>query len=136
MVDALDNEGAYKNNIPNKEKIIKLVRDLDKNPDKLHMDITPSVTELGKMDPTHIIVFLKEALLSKNEFTRLHAQSALSYSLSHHFGFQIGKGWTTPKGEEVMREVWIANGDYKFDSSEKQRKTAVEKWVIWSITVD
>ena len=129
-------EEAYKQNVPEREKIFELVKDLDKNPDKLNMEITPAAMELGKLDTTHIIPFLKEALLSKNQMTRLHAQTAVHYSLLHKFGFVIGKGWTTPKGEEVMKIIWKENGDYRFDASEKERKESVEKWLKWAITVD
>ena len=129
-------EEAYKRNVPERKKILELIKNLDKNPDKLHMDITPAAMELGKLDAAHIIPFLKEALLSKNQMTRLHAQTAISYSLLHKFGFVIGKGWTTPKGEEDMKMIWKKNGDYKFDASETDRRESVEKWLTWAITVD
>lgn len=129
---------AYKNKMKPllREKIEILVGKLEDNPDRLHMDITPAVLSLAKFDPTLIMPFLADAMLSDSEMARLHAQRALEQSLMRHFGFVPGKGWTTPKGEEVFAQVWRTNGNYSFDAPKPKREASVKKWLEYSIIVD
>ena len=124
------------NNVPDKAKIIELVKHLNDNPDKLHNDITPCVLELGKMETYLIVPFLETALNSSDENTRLHAQRALEYSFAHNSGFVIGQGWANPKGEEMYEQTWFLNGNYKYDAPREDRKKSIQKWLRWAVVID
>jgi hypothetical protein len=112
------------------ERIRKLVADLDKDPDQLHLDITPSVLALPEYG-LDIVPYLHDALLSPQLLTRQHAENALARAVSRHFGFTQGKGWSRPDGQTESRALWVANGSYDARADEAARVRSVDAWMGW-----
>ena len=112
------------------ETIKKLIKEIDDKPDKLHLDITPSVLALSKLG-MEIVPYLEAPLSSESEYTRLHAQRTLELMISYHFGFVTGQGWKDPKGEDKFRELWKKNGSYDFEAPEQDRSNSIKAWMIW-----
>ncbi|MHA1294060.1 MAG: hypothetical protein ACTSR3_12270 [Candidatus Helarchaeota archaeon] len=112
------------------QKIKDLIKNLDDNPDRLHLDITPAVLELANFG-LEVIPYLKESLSSTNEISRLHAQRVLEYIINRHLGFVPGQGWTRSNGEESFREIWKKNGSYDFEAPEQERMKSIRLWMSW-----
>lgn len=111
-------------------RIERLVANLDKDPDLLHLDITPAVLELGSLG-LEIIPYLQAPLLSPDEMTRLHAQRALERMLSRRLGFVAGQGWTSPEGPQKWQALWAQNGSYDWQAPKEVRNRAVTLWMQW-----
>ena len=127
---------SIKGYVSEEDRINRLIRTLNKNPDILHNDFTPSVLALGQMKPDAIIPYLKNPLNSENGITRLRAQRALENSLMKEMGFVFGLGWANQDGEEKFRKLWKEHGNYIYDAPEKERKKAIKKWLDWVLVVD
>lgn len=104
---------------------------LDRDPDILHVDMTPAVEELGMRGP-EMVPYLVEALRATQQMTRLHAQRAVERMLERRLGFVPGQGWTKPGGEDRFRALWAENGSYDADAPAAARERSIRAWLTWS----
>jgi hypothetical protein len=112
-----------------------LLAALDDEPDPLHLDMTPAVIELSERG-LDAVPGLLGRMLDSDKMTRLRAQRALEGVVNRRHGFRTGRGFSSPAGEEAVRELWRANGGYDFEADEASRKTSVARWRKWLDRVD
>ena len=111
-------------------EIEELIKNIDKNPDKLHSDYTPSVHQLidiGKPAISHLL----KLMLSTPPLTRQRAQRALEGITMKMYGFKAGQGWATQNGERDWLKFWASLGDLSHDAPLELRSAAVKRWSEW-----
>lgn len=122
---AIRHEGMQK-----QSDIKALVRSINDDPDRLHLDYTPSVFRLiqeGLLGATAVL-----NLLDSPEFlTRKRAQRVLEGVIKKENGWLPGRGYKDPDGEARTAAVLNANGSYQADAPVKKRKQAIDKWRFW-----
>lgn len=113
-----------------KTKIAELIRDIDKNPNRLHRNYTPAVDALIKIGPPAIKPLL-DVMQDEREVTRRRAQTALVDITMISQGWQPGRPWADPNGEAKWREFWKSLGNLQWDASKEDREKSIKQWQIW-----
>lgn len=112
------------------DEIEMLVKTINDNPDRLHVDSTPSVQrliQLGLPGATAVV----DLLNAPDLHTRLRAQRVLEGVVMRMHGWRPGQGYRDSEGQERTMSVLSANGDYKADAPQRKRKSAIGKWRHW-----
>lgn len=122
---------SNKKDIPSNDEISSLIKNINVHPDNLHIDYTPAVHKLCEygLDAIKAVLHL---LNSTDCFERYRAQRVVEGVIQRRFGWKAGQGY--PKdadGEEQFLALWLANGDYTAEASEKIRLEAIKKWESW-----
>jgi hypothetical protein len=111
-------------------KIKTLIERIDKDPDRLHADVTPSVLELTELGLPGAHAVLE--LLDAPEFlTRKRAQRVLEGVVMRHYGWIAGQGYATSEAQDQVQTLLKTNGNYNADAPQRKRKSAIGKWRHW-----
>jgi len=123
-------------NADKSEEIRRLIQTIDENPDRLHVDVTPSVLRLSELGlPAASAVI--ELLDSPDWMTRKRAQRVLEGIVMRRHGWRPGQGYPDPHaGQERTQAVLEANGNYQADADPEVRRRSIELWRRWLETVD
>jgi hypothetical protein len=119
------------------KRVQELLAKLDDNPDILHFDYTPAVSELIELgEPAIEPTFAY--LLSDNEATRLHAERATDGAMMTMHGFVRGRGWSNPDGEQVWKRLCATLWDYEamgrkqvYEAPIEARRAYIERVKQW-----
>lgn len=112
------------------DEIESLVRTINDNADRLHLDSTPSVQrliDLGLPAAKAILDLLDAPELQ----TRMRAQRVLEGVVMRHHGWKEGQGYPDDKGQEKTKALLQANLNYQADAPPAERKKAIEEWRRW-----
>ena len=107
-----------------------LLARIDEDPDPLHLDATPAAAALaaaGRPALPGLLVLMS----APQPHTRLRAQRAFEGVLMRELGFVPGQGFATPDGEQRLRALWAAQGDYAWDTPLEARARAIAAWQAW-----
>lgn len=112
-------------------EIETLVQTINDDPDRLHLDYTPSVLKLSELGLPAAKAVLD--LLDAPEFlTRKRAQRVLEGVVMRLYGWVPGLGYTDPhEGQKKTQDLLKANGNYRADASPDERRNAIGKWRRW-----
>jgi hypothetical protein len=108
----------------------ELVRAIDDEPDRLHVDLTPAVNALIELGLPGARAAL-DVLNAEGELTRLRGQRVLEAVVMRHFGWRAGQGFPDAASEERARAVIAANGPYDAEADPVARADSVERWRSW-----
>jgi hypothetical protein len=115
---------------PTPADLAALLARIDEDADELHLDSTPAVTALAKAGRPALPGLL--ALMDAPQpHTRLRAQRAFEGILMRELGFVPGQGFATSDGEQRLRTLWAAQGDYAWDAPQQARARAIAAWQAW-----
>ena len=112
------------------QKVDALIAKIDENPDILHSDYTPAVSELVRIGEPALPMVLP-LMEHANEMTRLRASHVLEIVTMEMHGFSWGHGWNKEGGEAKWRAFWHSLGDLRYDASLAERQTAMRLWYEW-----
>jgi hypothetical protein len=118
-----------------KAQVADLVKHINDEPNLLHADITPAVENLIKIGRPALRYGTLELLNSDDLDTRMRAWQVVEGVTTAEMGFVVGEGW--PKREDTLqqdekwRQLWRANGSYKWDAPKEARDAAYQKWLQW-----
>lgn len=117
--------------IEQSDEIKQLIETIDDNPDRLHVDITPSVLRLSELGLSAARAVL-ELLDAPDFWTRRRAQRVLEGVVMRHHGWVPGRGYPDPhEGQEQTQALLEANGNYQADAPQEARRDAIERWRRW-----
>jgi hypothetical protein len=113
------------------DKLVGLVREIDENPDPLHVDVTPAVLQMTELGLPAAKAVLE--LLDAPEWpTRIRAQRVIEGVVMRRYGWQPGHGYPNPhEGQKKVADVLSSNGSYDAKSSSEHRREAIVKWRQW-----
>lgn len=117
---------------PGKSKEIdNLLKELNKDPDKLHLDYTPAVFRLIEYGLEAALAVLP-LLNSNDKWERHRAQRVLEGVIQRRFGWRPGYGYPEGSvGEEKLKNLLFEMGNYQAEGSIKQRSASINKWKVW-----
>ena len=116
---------SHRQNIP------ALVNDINKQPDILHLDYTPSVHKLSECGLDAITAILP-LLSSHDSWERLRAQRVLEGVIQRKYGWQPGQGYPPgSNGEEKVRKLLLEMGNYQAEVSKEIQTASILKWKNW-----
>ena len=108
----------------------ELVRTIDAAPDRLHVDMTPSVhalIELGLPGARAALAVLD----AEGRLTRQRGQRVLEGVVMRRFGWRPGQGFPDASSEQRARAVISDNGPYDARAEPADRADAIERWRRW-----
>ena len=115
----------------------QLLDKLDDDPDILHFDSTPAVSELIVIGEPAIEPTLPY-LLSENEDTRLHAERVIYGAMMRMHGFVLGRGWSQPGLEQEFQRLSETLWDFEamggksvVQSPVQERQAYIERVKRW-----
>jgi hypothetical protein len=112
------------------DEIQQLVQTIDENPDRLHVDVTPSVLKLTKLGLPAAQAVLP-LLDDSKQLTRMRAFRVLGNIVMRHHGWQPGQGYADPAQEKKVQALMQANGNYSVSAPPAERQQAVARWRVW-----
>ncbi len=112
------------------ERVKTLLARIGDDPDPLHIDFTPAVSELIDVGVPAILPTL-DLMLSDDKLTRMRAQHVIEGVMGVEYGFVSGQGWKKVGGEEQWRKLWAELGDLDYQASLEKRLTSVTLWKRW-----
>lgn len=116
---------------PVNDKLAGLVRDIDKHPDPLHVDVTPAVVQLIAIGLPAVAAVL-ELLDAPDVLTRRRAQRVVEGVVMQRHGWRPGRGYADPQaGQLKVRAVLETNGSYRADAPPENRRLAIARWRKW-----
>lgn len=108
-----------------------LVQAINRDPDLLHLDYTPSVHQLSELGLEALQAILP-LLNSSDNRERLRAETVLEGVIYRIYGWQPGAGFPeNSNGEQEARKLLLLNGNYQANASEEIRLSSVNKWEHW-----
>ncbi|HSI77827.1 MAG TPA: hypothetical protein VK957_18150 [Lunatimonas sp.] len=111
--------------------IDSLVKVINENPDRLHLDYTPAVHQLIEYGVEAIEAVLP-SLNSQDKWERLRALRVLEGVINRQNGWKSGIGFPDGSdGEQKTRELLQQNGNYQYDAPIEQRTSSIAKWKEW-----
>jgi HEAT repeat protein len=99
-------------------------------PDPLHFDVTPSVHALSLMG-MRVLPRLLPLLSAADARTRQRAQRILERVTFDEISKTLKPRPLSDVARIAWNNLWEANGSYRWDGSEDQRKTATSLWAAW-----
>lgn len=106
------------------------VATIDDAPDMLHYDITPSVRALTEMGVPALRAMLP-LLDSEDARTRQHAQKVFEQVTFERITRKLNPPPLSNLARAEWTKLWEANGSYRWDGAEQQRREAAGRWKRW-----
>jgi hypothetical protein len=110
-------------------KVTELIRRIDENPDRLHIESTPAVHELIDIGPAAIEPVLG-LMLDDLEVRRQRGQRVLQEILVRMYGYEPGIQWANTPNQRKYLAKWESLG-LEYDTELSARRKGVEKWKHW-----
>jgi len=118
-----------------KQPVPYLVEHINDRPYFDHQDWTFAVDALIEVGRPALSGGALELLLNEDGLTREHAENVLYNVVRCEAGWRLGKGWPPEVDSHEMdrefKELWVKNGDYKWDAPFDTRKASYLKWRQW-----
>lgn len=150
---------AQKDGLELADEIRQLIDTIDHNPDRLHIELTPSVLRLVEIGEPAIPFVLELMLIGDDEKenelreqalkdrgvvytpatigTRVRAKTVLTLVTAKMFGFERGKGWSKMGlGQEAFEKFWESLGSLDSHAPREERQKAVRLWHEWLMKRD
>ena len=113
------------------EDLPALIRELNHDPDILHLDYTPAVRRLTECGLEAVWAILP-VLDSEDSWERLRAQRVLEGVMQRRYGWRPGRGFSGKKSRETeMLTLMRANGNYRAGAPRPQRRKSIRLWKDW-----
>jgi hypothetical protein len=115
------------------EQLEYLVQHITAHPDWMHAGYSSETSKLINLGDPAIPRMLDLMLLDGkyDRFTREHAQTVLYHIMCKKYGFESGRGWSDPHGQERADALWKSLGDLDADAPLEEREGAVKLWREW-----
>lgn len=112
-------------------QIAELAAHLDDDADILHADYTPSVWQLCGAGPRGALAVV-DRLDAADLMTRMHAERVVECVGMRWVGWTSGRGYADgAAGEQRVRALLHANGDYGHDQPSPARRASMARWRAW-----
>ena len=110
--------------------VVELVLALDRDPDPLHVDVTPSVSALSQRGPTGALAIL-DSLDAPDAMTRLHAQRVFEGVIERAHGFRPGRGFPSAD-DDASAGAEVRTIGFAHEGSASERLSAIERLRTWT----
>lgn len=112
------------------ESAVRVVDQLNDEPDRLHSENTPAVAWLVHAG-LPALPCVVDLLCDESEETRMRAQCVVTTVTMRVFGFVPGSGWATVDGEDRWLHFWQQHGDYDWRAAPEIRLPAWRSLRTW-----